>query len=98
MTYILNKQAKEIEKMKKQISKLDKKNTENQKAILAKADHGEMEVLKELVKILPKEEDVHQQHKLVADKLDFFKKENDNFHNEFKIQNEIIRRFDEVLS
>lgn len=29
LTYILNKQAKEIEKMKKQIAKLDKKNTEN---------------------------------------------------------------------
>lgn len=62
-----------------------------------KADLDEVEDLKDLVRQLPRVEEVDQLKKYVSGSIEGFRGDNDTFRSDFKTQNEIIRRYDEVL-
>jgi hypothetical protein len=62
-----------------------------------KADQEEVEDLKELVLQLPKVQDVEELKRYVTESIEGFRGDNDTFRSDFKTQNEIIRRYDEVL-
>ena len=63
-----------------------------------KVDVEETEVIKDLIMELPKVEDVRAMRLYVSENIENFGSDNRNFHKEFNVQNEIIRRYDEVLS
>ena len=48
--------------------------------------------------ILPKAKDIHDLKEYLTDSLEKFSGDNDQFHKDFKVHNEIIRRYDEVIS
>ena len=58
-------------------------------------DHND---LKELLLELPRVDEVSQLRSYVMNNIERFHLDNKTFHEDFKTQNEIIRRYDEVLS
>ena len=66
--------------------------------IADKVDMDDHNDLKELLLELPRIEEVNSLKKYVMDNIERFHLDNKTFHNDFKTQNEIIRRYDEVLT
>jgi hypothetical protein len=62
-----------------------------------KADLEVVEDLKDLVLLLPKVQDVDELKRYVTHSIEGFRGDNDTFRGDFTTQNEIIRRYDEVL-
>ena len=63
-----------------------------------KIEKKEINDFRELIKILPDKDDVERLKKFMNDSIASFRADNRQFHMDFKIQNEIIRQYDEVLS
>ena len=63
-----------------------------------KIDEADFQEIKELLQILPRREDVEQVQKHLNESLEEFKNDNKQFHLDFQKQNEIIRRYDEIIS
>jgi hypothetical protein len=62
-----------------------------------KIDRGELAELRGLVKILPKADEMNKMKIHLFKRIEEFKSEMDKFSIGFEQQNEIIRRYDEVL-
>jgi len=56
------------------------------------------EYIKKLSETLPTIEDINKQNDYINNLLQSFRDDNDQFHKDFLKQNEIIRRYDEVLN
>ena len=78
--------------------KLEKRVDENEEVLHTKCDSAEMEDTKDLVLKLPRYEDFDQFRTYVVDSIENFASDNSAFRNDFNTQNEIIRRYDEVLT
>jgi hypothetical protein len=63
-----------------------------------KVELEELSDLKELVLRLPNVEEVDEMRAYVSSSIETFQLDNINFNKDFQTQNEIIRRYDEVLS
>jgi len=80
------------------LRKLEKKQDEFDEVLDTKVDIEDHQDVKELILKLPKVEDVERQNRYVTDNIEKFKADNKLFHSEYIKHNEIIRRYDEVLS
>ena len=63
-----------------------------------KLDIDELDPIKELIQILPRKEIVDRLEIYVSTNIEQFKKDNTLYASNFYEHNEIIRRYDEVLS
>ena len=97
LNQLLQKQAREISQLKKQAGRAEARLTETEQQLKLKASIEAAEELQQLVQILPKADDVEKQNQLVAEQLKWFETQKDFIKKEFRVQGEIIRRFDEVL-
>lgn len=78
--------------------KLEKRVDENEELLHTKCDSAEMEDTKDLVLKLPRYEDFDKFRTYVVDSIENFASDNSAFRSDFNTQNEIIRRYDEVLT
>ena len=94
----IDKQQSEFEKLKKQMKKIEGKLQETTALLETKVDQEELEDIKDLVLQLPKVEDVEDLKAYIVENIENFSSDNKAFHKDFKTQNEIIRRYDEVIA
>ena len=87
-----------LEKNMKLHKKLEKRVDEIEEILHTKCDSAEMEDTKDLVLKLPRYEDFDTFRTYVVDSIENFASDNTAFRNDFNTHNEIIRRYDEVLS
>jgi hypothetical protein len=80
------------------LKKIDKKLEDHQESIETKVEIKNFLKIKELVLKLPTWEDTNNLKNFVITNIERFDNDNSAFHQDFKTQNEIIRRYDEVLS
>ena len=84
--------------MKKLIKKVEKKVDEIPDLLDTKLDIDELDPVKEHLKLLPKKDHVDRLENYVSTHIEKFKKDNTLYASNFYEHNEIIRRYDEVLS
>ena len=63
-----------------------------------KVNAAEISAIRELVNTLPSLDDIKAQKLFLETSIKKFHADNDQFHLDFQKQNEIIRRYDEVLN
>lgn len=71
---------------------------EHSQNISLKVDTHEIDGMRQLLAALPKVEDIEAQRTYLAENIQKFHEDNEQFHVDFQKQNEIIRRYDEVLN
>ena len=94
----ISKQGKEIDKLKRAVATLKQRADGHDDDLETKVELEELGDLKELVLRLPNVEEVDEMRAYVSSSIETFQLDNINFNKDFQTQNEIIRRYDEVLS
>lgn len=98
LTKQIERLQNELEKLKKHVKRQERAVEEQALTLSAKVDIDEHNDLKELLLQLPRVEEVQQLKHYVMSNIETFHADNTSFHADFKTQNEIIRRYDEVLA
>ena len=96
---------KELDLIRLDLLKTREEQTQQGKAIRAlqaqmknKIERDEMNTVTDLVKLLPTQEEVRELREHVAGNIANFQKDNARFKLDFEIQNQTIRRYDEVIT
>ena len=94
----ISKSKKEIEALWSKVRSVDREVKSHENMLLNKAEVQSVRELKKLLETLPTHAEVKAQSEYVNEKIEKYDEDNDKFLIGFEQQEEMIRRFDEVLA